>query len=157
MCVLLHLLICTVLRAHTINVEALYKINNYYYVCLAVSCHLYLLAEWPESFTCYCGGRDTEIRVSTESEPARGENILPPIVRRLEPVTFRSRVRRCNHWAIPAPQQSVTTLSDEGLTGHPPQTPRHQDRCGTPISSNKHSAVYRTARELMSAVHWTLQ
>ena len=31
MCVLLHLLICTVLRAHIIVVEALYKINYYYY------------------------------------------------------------------------------------------------------------------------------
>ena len=31
MCVLLHLLICTVLRAHIIVVEALYKINCYYY------------------------------------------------------------------------------------------------------------------------------
>ena len=33
MCVLLHLLICTALRAHIIVVEALYKINYYYYVC----------------------------------------------------------------------------------------------------------------------------
>ena len=31
MCVLLHLLICTALRAHIFVVEALYKINYYYY------------------------------------------------------------------------------------------------------------------------------
>ena len=31
MCVLLHLLICTALKAHIIVVEALYKINDYYY------------------------------------------------------------------------------------------------------------------------------
>ena len=31
MCVLLHLLICTALRAHIIVAEALYKINYYYY------------------------------------------------------------------------------------------------------------------------------
>ena len=31
MCVLLHLLICTALRAHIIVLEALYKINYYYY------------------------------------------------------------------------------------------------------------------------------
>ena len=31
MCILLHLLICTALRAHIIVVEALYKINYYYY------------------------------------------------------------------------------------------------------------------------------
>ena len=41
------------------------------------SCNLppALLAEWPGSFTCYCGntggGMDTEIRVSTESWPWR--------------------------------------------------------------------------------------
>ena len=41
------------------------------YACLAVTCHLHFLAEWPGFFTCYCGntggGTDTEIRVSTES------------------------------------------------------------------------------------------
>ena len=31
MCVLLHLLICTALRAHISVVDALYKINYYYY------------------------------------------------------------------------------------------------------------------------------
>ena len=39
MCVLLHLLICTALRAHIIVVEALYKRNYYYYyVATAVVC-----------------------------------------------------------------------------------------------------------------------
>ena len=37
MCVLLHLLICTALRAHIIVVEALYKINYYYYYIAFVS------------------------------------------------------------------------------------------------------------------------
>ena len=45
------------------------------YACLAVTCHLHFLAEWPGFFTCYCGntggGTDTEIRVSTESRPWR--------------------------------------------------------------------------------------
>ena len=39
---------------------------------LAVTCHLHFLAEWPGSFTYYCGntdGMDTEVRVSTESWP----------------------------------------------------------------------------------------
>ena len=30
--------------------------------------------------------------------------ILPPLLQGFEPATFRSRVRRSNHWAIPAPQ-----------------------------------------------------
>ena len=41
-----------------------------------------LLAEWPGSFTCYCGnkgsGTDTEVRVSTESWPWRIK--LPPLL-----------------------------------------------------------------------------
>ena len=37
MCVLLHLLICTALRAHIIVVEALYKINYYNYYYLAIT------------------------------------------------------------------------------------------------------------------------
>ena len=38
MCVLLHLLICTALRAHIIVVEALYKINYYYYYYYCCCC-----------------------------------------------------------------------------------------------------------------------
>ena len=36
MCVLLHLLICTLLRAHITVVEVLYKIYYYYYVVVVV-------------------------------------------------------------------------------------------------------------------------
>ena len=56
MCVLLHLLICTALRAHIIVVEALYKINYYYYylqravvLVFAKDCcslQLFLLVKW---------------------------------------------------------------------------------------------------------------
>ena len=31
------------------------------------------------------------------------KKILPPFLQRFEPATFRSRVRRSNHWTIPAP------------------------------------------------------
>ena len=31
------------------------------------------------------------------------KKILPPLQQRFEPATFQSRVRRSNHWAIPAP------------------------------------------------------
>ena len=30
------------------------------YACLAVTCHLHFLAEWPGSFTCYCGNTGVE-------------------------------------------------------------------------------------------------
>ena len=45
------------------------------YACLAVTPATCILAEWPGSFTCYCGntggGMDIKIRVSTESQPWR--------------------------------------------------------------------------------------
>ena len=44
------------------------------YACLAVTCHLRFLAEWPGSFTCYCGNTGVERIakwVSTESRPWR--------------------------------------------------------------------------------------
>ena len=48
MCVLLHLLICTALRAHIIVVEALYKMNYYYYWCVCV-------CRWPaRCWGCRC-------------------------------------------------------------------------------------------------------
>ena len=31
------------------------------------------------------------------------KKILPPLLQGFEPATFRSRVRRSNHWAVPAP------------------------------------------------------
>ena len=71
------------------------------------SCNLppALLVEWPGYFTCYCGNTGVERipkrRVSTESWPSAEKKILPP--QGFEPTTFWSRVRRSNHWAIPAP------------------------------------------------------
>ena len=56
-----------------------------------------LLAEWPWSFTCHCGKmgwNGYRVRVST---------ILAPLLPGLELATFRSRVRRSNQQAIPAP------------------------------------------------------
>ena len=50
-----------------------------------------LLAEWPGSFTCYCGNTVTQ-------ENTFHLLLLPG----LEPRTFWSRDRRCNHWAISA-------------------------------------------------------
>ena len=53
-----------------------------------------LLAEWPGSFTCYCGNTVTQ------------ENTIHLLhLPGLEPRTFWSRDRRCNHWAISAPHK----------------------------------------------------
>ena len=136
------------------------------YACLAVTCHLHL-AEWPGSFTCYCGNTGVllllswclmssdviwHIRDKLWPMPKHGsirkvyaclavtchlhfwqndrdflratvvtrgwngyrnkiqhrkstleKKILPPFQQGFEPATLQSRVRRSNHWAIPAP------------------------------------------------------
>ena len=38
------------------------------------------------------------------------KKILPPFQQGFEPATFQSRVRRSNHWAIPAPQFTLEQL-----------------------------------------------
>ena len=39
------------------------------------------------------------------------KKILPPLLRGFEPATFQSRVRRSNHWAIPAPFKIPSPLT----------------------------------------------
>ena len=76
------------------------------YMCLAVTCHLHF---WRND-------RDL-LRVTGEWNGYRNKSqhrrltlekkILPPHLPGLEPGTFRSRSRRSNHWAIPAPQYKL--------------------------------------------------
>ena len=71
------------------------------YVSLAVTCHL--LAEWPGSFTCYCGNAGVERIPKLESAQKvdPGEEILQLLLQGFEPGTFQSRVRHSNLWTIP--------------------------------------------------------
>ena len=74
------------------------------------SCNLppALLAGWSGSFTCYCSNTKVErIPIYYKSRHRKltlEKKILLPLQQGFEPVTFQSRVRRSNHWAIPAPQ-----------------------------------------------------
>ena len=89
------------------------------YACLAVTCHLHFLAEWPGFFTCYCGNTGVE-RYRNKSQHRKStleKKILPPFQQGFEPATFQSRVRCSNHWAIPAPN-SHTYLRFSPLYWH---------------------------------------
>ena len=76
-----------------------------YGVCV-FSCNLppARLAEWPGSFTCYCGntGWNGYRNKSQHRKSTLEKKILPPLLQGFEPATFQSRVRRSNHWAVPA-------------------------------------------------------
>ena len=56
------------------------------------------------SFTCYCGntGWNGYPNKSQYRKSTLEKTILPPLLQGFEPATFQSRVRRSNHWAIPA-------------------------------------------------------
>ena len=75
------------------------------YACLAVTCHLHF---WQND-----RGLLRATAVTREWNGYRNKsqhrklilemNIFLPLLQGFEPATFRSRVRRSNHWAIPAP------------------------------------------------------
>ena len=73
------------------------------YACLAVTCHLHL---WRNDrgllrATVVTRGWNGYRNKSQHRKLTLEKKILPPLLQGFEPATFRSRVRRSNHWAIP--------------------------------------------------------
>ena len=76
------------------------------YACLAVTCHLRF---WQNDrgllrATAVTRGWNGYRNKSQHRKLTLEKKILPPLQQGFEPATFRSRVRRSNHWAIPDPQ-----------------------------------------------------
>ena len=119
------------------------------YVCLAVTCHLHF---WQNDrgllrATAVTRGWNGYRNKSQHRKLTLEKKILPPLQQGFEPVTFRSRVWRSNHWAIPAPlifsgdqvftqeapspspQSSLQNKTNYGCgvlsDAHPPPTPPH--------------------------------
>ena len=74
------------------------------YACLAVTCHLRF---WQNDrgllrATAVTRGWNGYRNKSQHRKLTLEKNILPPLLQGFKPATFRSRVRRSNHWAIPA-------------------------------------------------------
>ena len=88
-----------------------------------------LWVEWPGSFTCHCGNTRVEWTPikSQHTKLTPEKKILPPFLPGFELATFRSRVRRSNQQAIPAPSRSTYT-----------QTYRH--KCRLRCNSTRTSA-----------------
>ena len=75
------------------------------YACLAVTCHLHF---WQNDLdllhaTAVTRGWNGYRNKSQHRKSALEKKILLPLQFGFEPATFQSRVRRSNHWAIPAP------------------------------------------------------
>ena len=82
------------------------------YACLAVTCHLHF---WQNdrgllSATAVTRGLNGYRNKSKHRKLTQTleKKIFPPLLWGFEPAPFRSRVRRSNHWAIPARTSTVT-------------------------------------------------
>ena len=74
------------------------------YACLAVTCRLHF---WQNDrgllrATTVTRGWNGYRNKSQHRKSALENKILPPLLQGFEPAIFQSRVRRSNHWAIPA-------------------------------------------------------
>ena len=76
------------------------------YVCLDITCHLHFWQNDRDFLraTAVTRGWNGYRNKSQHRKLTLGKKIIPPYLPGLKPGTFRSRVRRSNHWAIPAPR-----------------------------------------------------
>ena len=93
---------CHFMQSHIRKVDA----------CLAVTCHLRF---WQNDrgllhATAVTRGWNGYRNKSQHRKLTLEKKILLPLQQGFEPATFRSRVRRSNHWAIPAPQYLLDKL-----------------------------------------------
>ena len=74
------------------------------YACLAVTCHLHFWQNDRDFLraTLVTRGWNEYWNKSQHRKSTLEKKILPPFQQGFEPVTFQSRVRCSNHWAIPA-------------------------------------------------------
>ena len=95
------------------------------YACLAVTCHLHFWQNDRDFLraTVVTRGWNGYRNKSQHRKSTLEKKILPPFQQGFKPATFQSRVRRSNHWAIPAPliccDCSVTLPTWLGQTGSP--------------------------------------
>ena len=77
------------------------------YACLAVTCHLHFWQNDRDFLraTVVTRGWNGYRNKSQHRKSTLEKKILPPFQQGFEPATFQSRVRRSNHWAIPARMQ----------------------------------------------------
>ena len=105
------------------------------YTCLAVTCHLRF---WQNDgallrATAVTRGWNGYRNKSEHRKLTLEKKILPPLQQGFEPATFRSRVRRSNHWAIPAPQTTRngvrwTEINIAMTVTHAyPRAPKHRE------------------------------
>ena len=88
------------------NAEARFNKSHIHkvYACLAVTCHLHFWQNDRDLLrsTAVTRGWNGYQNKNQHRKSTLEKKILPPLQQGFEPATFQSRVRRSNHWAIPA-------------------------------------------------------
>ena len=123
------------------------------YACLAVTCHLHF---WQNDrnflrATVVTRGWNGYRNKSQHRKSTLEKKILPPFQQGFEPATFQSRVRRSNHWAIPAPFRCQCTS--------PQLYTVCVVTCGEPSSSPNCVCAGRRSRPttlFLSVLHWRI-
>ena len=115
------------------------------YVCLGVNCHLHFWQKEPGSLTYHCGNTWVE-RTPNKSRHTKltpEKKIFPPLLPGFELATFRSRVRRSNQQAIPAPPTSYPDSTNKLSRLYQQAIPTLPT--SYPGSTNKLSRLYQQA------------
>ena len=105
------------------------------YACLAVTCHLHFWQNDRDFLraTVVTRGWNGYRNKSQHRKSTLEKKILPPFQQGFEPATFQSRVRRSNHWAIPAPwtrRAQLTSFNTLDNWGHKTPTQSKRKRTG---------------------------
>ena len=95
---------CCHLGAFCVHHTTMHHVTSCKATYVAVTCHLHI---WQHDrgllrAIAVTRGWNGYRNKSTESGPWR-RKFAPPLLQGFEPATFRSRIRRSNHWVIPAP------------------------------------------------------
>ena len=88
------------------------------YAWLAVTCHLHLRQNDRNLLraTAVTRGWNRYRNKSQHRKSTLEKKVLPPLLQGFEPATFQSRVRRSNHWAIPASRHSGHSTTPQTVT-----------------------------------------
>ena len=143
-------------NVHQVTVSFHSKPHRQSVLCLAVTCHLHFWQnDWDLVHAAAVTWGWTWYQNKSQHRRLTPEKkLLPPLLPGLEPGPFVSRVRRSNHWAIPAPlDMKITVQRADTREENPPFDP---EPGAVPLSySHSTFASQSTRCYTKSHVGWT--
>ena len=111
--------VCTIQPCTSLQCHFFQSHMDKVYACLAVTCHLDFWQNDRDLLraTAVTQGWSGYRNKSQHKKLTLEKKIIPPFMPELEPWTFRSRVRRSNHWAIHASPLTISGIFLVKLAG----------------------------------------